>query len=480
MPRQPAEVGALGLPLFSGFLSLDPNVRLRGRKAAEIYRTMAMDEPVAGAFLGAAYNLLRTDLSVTPGGSTEADKKAAEYLDQCLLDMRDAASTNLRQLYGMLRAGWSVQEVVYKRRSGGAGSRYDDGKVGWAAWALRRQETLYKWGQDKNGRVTSFQQQVSTGVRSGVLNPIPLTKCIHVVADDSEGSPEGMSCLRPMYIPLAMVKQIRLLYGIALERGAGLPVVEFEQAGLEPSAEVIAAIDEIFSGLRMNEKSGIRMPAGMKFRFAELPGVNGRDYRDAIQFFQVWALAAGLADFVALGTGQTGSFALGKDKSELFLLALNGFQDKLLTALNRQAVPRLFRYNDFGKLTDIPRLTLPAVRKYDLEALGRFAQLLHNIGAFHPTPEDEEMIRKISDFPDLDLDTLRALHATQPHGEAAPVCPECGAMNEVGATVCAQCGAPLPGHADGRPTGEDAAQVETGDDEETDEEEVSVSEDEDE
>jgi hypothetical protein len=477
MPRQRAEIGALGLPLFSGFLSLDPNTRLRGRRGAEIYRTMARDEPVAGAFLGAAYNLLRTDLAVTPGGSTEPDKKAAEFLEQCLLDMRDATPTYLRQLYGMLWAGWSVSEVVYKRRSGGQGSRYEDGRVGWATWALRRQETLYKWGQDKNGRITSVQQQISTGMRSGVLDPIPLTKCIHVVADDSEGSPEGVSCMRPMYIPLAMVKQIRLLYGIALERGAGLPVVEFEQPGIEPSQEVLDLIDEIFAGLRMNEKSGIRMPAGMKFRFAELPGVRGKDYQDAIQFFQVWALAAGLADFVALGTGATGSFALGKDKSELFLLSLNGFQDKLLNALNRQCVPQLFRYNDFRKLTDLPRLSLPAVRRYDLEGLGRFAQLLHNIGAFHPTPEDEDLLRKISDLPDLDMETLRALHAAQPHGEAAPVCPSCGAVNEGGATVCMQCGEPLP-QAGGRQTG--GGQVETGDEEGTDEEEVSVEEDEDE
>lgn len=476
MPRQRAEIGALGLPLFSGFLSLDPNTRLRGRRGAEIYRTMARDEPVAGAFLGAAYNLLRTDLAVTPGGSSEADKKAAEFLEQCLLDMRDATPTYLRQLYGMLWAGWSVSELVYKRRSGGQGSRYDDGKVGWAAWALRRQETLYKWGQDKNGRITSVQQQVSTGLRSGVLDPIPLAKAIHVVADDSEGSPEGMSCLRPMYIPLAMVKQLRLIYGIALERGAGLPVVEFEQAGIEPSPEVITAIDEIFAGLRMNEKSGIRMPAGIKFRFAELPGVKGKDYQEAIQFFQVWALAAALADFVALGTGATGSFALGKDKSELFLLSLNGFQDKLLSALNRQAVPRLFRYNDLGKLTDLPRLTLPAVRRYDLQALGSFAKALHDIGAFHPTPEDEEMFRKISDLHDLDIKTLRELHAAQPHGEPAPVCPNCGAVNVVGATMCAQCGEPLP-QPGGRQTGEDAAQVETGDEEGTDEEEVSVEDD---
>jgi hypothetical protein len=141
MPRTRAEIGALGLPLFNGYLSMDTNAKLRGRAGAKIYREMMLDEPCAGAFVAACNTLLRTDLQVTTGGSTDADKRAGEFLEQCLDDMRDSKDTLLRRSFSSVPYGWSIMELVYKRRAGGTGSRYTDGKVGWATWALRRQET---------------------------------------------------------------------------------------------------------------------------------------------------------------------------------------------------------------------------------------------------------------------------------------------------------------------------------------------------
>jgi hypothetical protein len=469
--RTKAEIGALGLPLFAGYLSLEPDTTLRGAQGVRVFRRMMLDEPAAAAFLGAAYNLLRTDLSVNPGGTTDADKAAAEFLDECLLDMRESVGAMIRQMYSMLWAGWDIHELVYKRRSGGNGSRFDDGRVGWAAWALRRQDTLYRWQMDDAGRIDAFEQRPAPTYS---LRTLPLSKCIHLVADDSDGSPEGKSCLRAMYIPLYFVKQLRLLYGISLERfGTGVPVWEFQDGAPDIDQAQLATIEAIIAGLRQNEEAGIITPKGMTFRFAQSPGLAANDYKEAIQFFQVWALVSALADFMALGTmGKGGSLALGQDKSELFLLALNGFQERLLSALNRQAVPRLFRYNDFGSLTALPELALPPVKRYDLAQLGAFAQVLSQIGAFHATPEDEEFLRKISDLPDLDLSIIQELHATAAAPAGQVQCPNCGALNSLNAPVCVQCGHTLQETGDSVPTGQDTQNVAAADDPTTDAEEV--------
>lgn len=410
MARPRSEIGAIGLPLFSGRLSLDTNVRLRGIQGIKIYREMLYDEPAVAALHAAAMNLLRTDLQVVPGGKRASDARAAQFLETCLDDMRDGVATYLRQAYGMLPYGYAVLELVWKRRNGGAASKYTDGNVGMAAWAYRRQDSFLRWETDKNGAITGWTQRPAPDYTE---RTIPLSKAIHVVADESEGSPEGKSAYRGMYVPYHFVKNLQLLYGISLERfGTGVPVFEVDASVTTALTEdQQQTLEDIAAGLRQNEEAFVITPAGIHFRFAESPGLNADSYHTAIQFFRVWALATGLADFIALGTGSTGSFALGKDKSELFLLALNGYQDRLVSALNRQVVPRLFRYNNFGKLTDLPQFSLPAVRKYDLGQLGTFAEVLNRIGAFHPTPEDEAWFRRISDLVDIDDKTLRQLHA---------------------------------------------------------------------
>lgn len=423
MARTRAEIGSVGLPLFSGHLSLDPNTRLRGARGVKLLRELAFDEPAGSAFLAACHTLLRTDLQVEAAGTTDPDKRAAEFLQTCLDDMREGLPTYLRQMYSMIWAGWDVHEVVYKRRTQG---RYTDGKVGWAHFGLRRQETLDKWGVDKNGWVSSFVQRPAPDY---VIREIPLTKAVHLVADDTEGSPEGKSALRGMYKPAYFVKNLELLWGISLERfGTGIPVFEVQEGVPSLTDAQTQTLADIAAGLRQNEEAFVITPAGIKFRFEQSPGLNADNYRSAILFFRTWALSTALGEFITLGTGDTGSFALGTAKIDLFLKALTGYQDRLCGALNRQAVTRLFRYNDFGKLTDMPRVTLPAVREYDLQGLATFTEILSRIGIFHPTPADEGLMRKISDLPDIDDKTLAKMFAVDAETANDPTPPPEGTV----------------------------------------------------
>lgn len=419
MARRKSEIGAVGLPLFSGKLSLDPNRHLRGTRAVKEFRELAYDEPAASAFLYAANTLLRTDLGVESAGSTDADKMAAEFLEQCIGDMRDAQATYLRQMYSMLWAGWDVHEIVYKRR-GGTLSRYDDGRVGWAHFGLRRQETLDRWGTDNAGQISEFVQRPEPDFQ---LRTIPISKCVHLVADDSEGSPEGRSAIRGMWRQAYFVRNLELLMGISYERfGSGLPVFELQPGAPDITPEQRTDLEEQAGALRQNEEAYIITPPAIKFRFEPSPGLAAESYLAAIQRMRAWMLATVLAEFIALGMGdQGGTQALGGSKIRLFLLALNGYQQRLVDALNRQAVVRLFRYNDFGRLTDLPRLTLPAIREYDLNSLGTFVKLLYDIGALHPTPADEAMFRKIADLMDVDPKVLEEMFMEGEKEDVPPV-----------------------------------------------------------
>lgn len=405
MPRTRAEIGAVGLPLFAGKLALDYNKNLRGAQAVRVYREMLYDEPAATALFAACQHLLRTDVQVQPGGPTDADKRAAELVEDALGDLRGGLAATIRQMYSMIWAGWDVHEVVYRRRP--------DGAVGWGAWALRRQDSLDSWGyDDATGEVRTFVQRPAPSFQ---LRTIPLRKCVHLVADDSEGSPEGRSMLRGMYRQWFFCKNVELLLGISLERfGTGIAVFEQEDGpAIQQDSPDLEVFEDVFASLRQNENAGIVVPKGWKFRFAPSPGLDAGVYLQAIQRFRTYMLQSALADFIMLGT-DGGAYSLGKDKTELFLLALNGMQERLLSALNRQAVPRLLAYNpQLGALTAPPTLTIPAVKRYDLEKIGGFAETLARVGALHVTPEDEAFFRRVGDLVDVDPAELEELFSPQ-------------------------------------------------------------------
>lgn len=418
MARTASEKGDIGLPLFGGRLSLDSNRRLRWPAAGLIYRQMLDDSPPAAALWTAIRTLLRTDVQVVAGGSTDADKLAADTVESALYDMRDPLPTSLHQMASAALYGFCVHETVYKRRP--------DGLVGWASWGLRRQETLYQWGTDKNGRVAGFIQRPAPDFKPRTIwfeprgRPAGAGTGMHLIADDSDGSPEGRGALRPMYRYWYMVTQFELLAGIGVERGVGFPVFErTDDPPMTLSPEQESDLAEQAERIRQHEQMYILLPPGISFRFAEMPGVDAESYLNFIQRYNVWMLATALAEFVALGTGESsGSRALGGDKIDLFLQSLTGFQDRICETISRQAIVPLCRYNGWvpgqGGITDYPRVSLPAVKVYDLEKLGKFVQILKGAGAFHSTPEDEEWFRKISDLLDVDIKVLNRLHAETP------------------------------------------------------------------
>lgn len=418
MPRTRAEIGAVGLPLFSGSLSLEPNTTLRGARAAQTYRRMLYEEPAATAFFHACLTLLRTDVRVEPAGDTDADRRAAEHVEMSLHGMRHGLPVYLRQMFGFVWAGWDVHEIVYRRTP--------QGRIAWSHWGLRRQESLHRWQtKGRTDEVTAFEQRPAPAYD---LRVIPLRKALHLVADDSEGSPEGRSAFRGMYRPWFMARNLELLLGISMERfGTGLPVFEVEPGAPRLSDTDQAALQAAVESLRQNEEAGLILPPGVRFRFAASPGLAASDYLAVIQYLRIVMLQTVMAEFIALGVNGSGSRALGESKIDLFLASLNAYQDRIADAIGAQAVRRLlaFAANDFGALTGLPRVKLPPVQTYDLQKIGSFVTLLNKVGAFHPTPEDEALFRRIADLVDLPLERLEEMHE-----DAAPSVPPVAAAAE--------------------------------------------------
>lgn len=399
------EVGTTGLLEFHGNIEEAYLPELRYPAAYAKFNEMRRRDPTIRSLLNAVNLLARTAIwTVEPAGEEEADQKAAEFLNQNLDDMSIVKEDAVEDLMSAIPFGWAWSEIVYKRRGGPTrdpASKYDDQLIGWRKFAPRRQSSFDKWALDENGGVQGMWQTSRADLKM-IRRFLPIQKSIHFVADRDMGNPEGMSILEPIYEPWHYVKNLQIINGIGFERSfVGLPKFTYgtPENPYTPSAEDMAIVASVGKRLRVDEKAYIALPGQIGFELVTTSNTNASSLLDTIKQYRIWMLMVVLADFIALGTlGSGGSYALGQDKSELFLMAVDGWLDKIAGVLNRYAVPRLFSYNAFDGITDYPIIKHSSVQKPNLPALASFLSSL----ALYIQPDAllEAELRRMANLPE--------------------------------------------------------------------------------
>lgn len=406
------ELGVTGLRQFGGIIAEAYLAELRYPQAYYTYNEMLRRDPTFASMRNAIKLLARTtQLTVERAGSSEIDKRAAEFVEQNLDDMSLTVEDVVEDLISAIWFGWAASEIVYKRRNGRTAdpaSKYDDNLLGWRKFAPRRQSTLQRWLMDESGGVQGLEQQTYS-ITSALITPkpIPMEKLILFTADRDMGNPEGISILESAYEPWHYVKHLQIINGIGFERAfVGLPVFEYAE-GYEPSESDKSLVASTGRALRVDEKAYVAIPANIKFHLETTTNTNASSLLETIKQYRIWSLMTALADFLALGTVTSGgSYALGQDKSLLFLMAVDGWLDKLMTIFNRYAIPRLFEVNaQFDAITDYPQLKHSSVQKPNLPALASFLSTLSN----YITPDAllEAELRRVADLPEHDETTAR-------------------------------------------------------------------------
>ncbi len=181
-----------------------------------------------GATLASIEMLFRSvEWTVQPA---DADDQAAidqaEFVASCMSDMSITWEDFVSSALGFLVYGYSLHEIVYKRRQGetddGTSSMFDDGKIGWRKLPVRAQDTITEWRLDANGGIEGAIQQDPT---AGTNVYLPIDKCLLFRTTTRLNNPQGRSILRSAYVSYYYQKRISELEAIGIERDlAGLPV----------------------------------------------------------------------------------------------------------------------------------------------------------------------------------------------------------------------------------------------------------------
>lgn len=399
------ELGRSGLLNYGGYIQDEHLRELQGDKWTRTVRVM-QDHPIISGCLFAIEMLCRqVEWRIDPDPDAPPDDERVPFIEQCLMhDMEYTWPDTLSVILSMIPWGWSLLEVVYKLRQGDnadptKASRYDDGRVGLRKLALRAQESRQRWEYDDHGGLVGMIQ-VAPPDYTGVL--IPLDRALLFRTTVAKDNPEGHSAIRGAYESWYYATNLQRIEAIGIERDlAGIPVAgvppELLGATKTPDQQAVYdAIDGIVTRLKRDEQAGVMWPLaydanGNKLYELSLMTSGGQrqvNTHERIEAYKTDMAASLLADFIRLGHGQAGSWALSSDKTNLFAVALGAWLDSIAAVINTQLIPRLLRVNGWPTAM-APTLGHDDIEHVNLASLGTALAALADKGLiqYHPALE---------------------------------------------------------------------------------------------
>lgn len=401
------EIGRTGAKHYGGIFYEEFLPELRGIRGVRVYEEMSENDDVCGAILFAIKMLIRqASWSVRAASSSAVDKRAAEFVESCLHDMQSTWTDTVSEILSFLIYGWSVHEIVYKRRMGHKKnpqleSKFDDGLIGWQKLPIRCQESLYQWEFDEHDNLTAFVQMPAP--KFDIIR-IPAEKFLLFRTESRKDSPEGRSILRNAYRSWYFKKRIQEIEGIGVERDlAGFPVLiapESVDVWSKSNAALLNMCNDFVSNIRRDAMEGLTIPAGWELKLLSTGGSRQFDTSKIIERYDTRIAMTVLADFLFLGHEQTGSWALSSDKTELFSMAIGAYLDMICEVFNRKAIPALIEMNRKSFSTaEYPQLIHGDIETQNLAELGTFLKDMTGIGLITPDDELETYLREQANLP---------------------------------------------------------------------------------
>jgi phage gp29-like protein len=413
------ELGSTGLRRSGGFVLEEFLPQLQGTLARQAFREMSDNDPIVGGILLAFREVMgRLDWHIEkPEEATPEEIIAYDFIAGAFEDTDDSWDVTLSEILSMLTYGWSWTEVVYKIRGGQYNpstkyrSKFSDGRIGWKKFAIRSQDSYLRWDFNENGNVRGLvQQDITTG-----MHYIPMEKSLLFRTNEFKNNPEGISLLRGAYTSWYYKKRIQEIEAIGIERDlAGYPVIYAPQEWFSPDADAgtsqsLQAIQSLVTNIKRNQSEGAVLPHltdenGNKVLTLELLSSGGSRNFDTgaiIDRYNKMIATSMLADFVLLGQGNVGSFALGSQKLESWQMIVESISRSIAEVFNKHAIEKLLRLNGI-KCENPPKLVFGSVSRADLSTLAPYLSALADSGILSmDDPDLERWARQQADIPPL-------------------------------------------------------------------------------
>jgi phage gp29-like protein len=364
------------------------------RSIAVYTRMRRSDATVQALELAITLPIRATDWDVRPASDDPTAKEATDLVyDNLFGGMTHTFDDFLRDALLALFYGFTIFEKVFEER---------DDYIVWRKFAPRHPQTIERFLFDETGGLA--------GVRQVGFDPqgrfrqvdIPIEKLLVFIWRRELGNPYGVSVLRAAYKHWFLKDLAYKLQAIALERWAvGIPVGKVPAGTSEQDKQTFL---QMLEAMRGHERAAMVLPEDYSVELigAEAGQRANQAFVEAIQHHDTMIVKAVLAQFLNLGMGDVGSWALSRDHSQLFLMGLNSVAQWFADHINRYAIPQLCRLNFGEDFTDFPELTFADLRLVlQREVLAEAISKLVQTGILTPDRSLQEWVRDVFDLPPL-------------------------------------------------------------------------------
>jgi len=332
------ELGFTGLEIIGGAIQseyLDALEDLSDR--VDEYDHMRSDAACAALMQVIGLPLRGASWEVRPPDDADStDTEIAEAINQNLMEgMTHTWDDFLRHALLGVFYGFALFEKVWEVR---------DGEAVWRKFAPRSPATVARWEVDETGGLSGVRQQGyyydadgTPRYESGQF--IPIEKLLLMSWRQEYGNFEGRGLFRDAYRHYWYADKLYTLAGIRVERSAcPTPVAGYEDiAGPTLQEAEEEKLQQALARLRTYEEGGIVRPLNIEIEPFEVADAQV-PFLDLIQHHHQMILQVGLAQFVGMGQGDnTGTYALSRDASSLFLQSLNATANWVAGYINRYA-----------------------------------------------------------------------------------------------------------------------------------------------
>lgn len=426
------ELGVYGKNTYTGDIRADEFLQeLKGKRSIQKYREMRDNNAIVGSVMYAVEQTLRdVKIDVVAADDSDAAKKEVDFVKSVLDDMDHTLDDHISEALSYLTYGFSWFEVVYKRRDGDKrspkkASKYTDGRIGVKKIAMRAPWTVERFEVDKDtGEILGMWQEVTWGKPHKM---IPIEKSLYYRTTSLNNDPSGRSVLRNSYVSYTYLNKIQSFEAIAIERELhGVPVGRMPAEYLSSDAtsdqsSLRKQFETILRDLKNNDQGYALLPSDLyvdadgkptaqRLMDIELITANGSrsiDIDPVIKRYQHDIARSLMAEFLMLGSG-SGSYALSKSKTDLFLRSLESYINSIVDVLNKQLIERIWELNGLPWET-MPKLVAGDVAPHDLKELGSYLRNLN--GANIDLSDEPNIINALlstAELPEIDAEAYLA------------------------------------------------------------------------
>jgi len=384
-----SEIGATGTTNFQGIIDTEEYVT--DLSGSTLYTTVDKmrwsDASVQAALLMCELPIRSAEWDIEAASSEPQDEEIAKFVKDNLFNgLIIPWEDTIRQILLMLPYGSMAFEVIYKLT--------DEGKIGWRKWAPRLPKTIQRWNVDKNGELESIEQRTyKNGNYQTII--IPAEKLMVFVHRQEGDNYRGTSILRQAYKHWFFRDKYYKIDAVATERaGIGIPKIKLPDGFTDDDYEDAQKVGE---NLRGHEKAYVVYKEGWEVEMMDMKSDTNKSAKEMLEHHTREILKSVLAQFIDLGSSSTGSYALAKDQSKLFLSALDAIGKQIEDVVNDE-IKKLVDYN--WNVDDYPKLTHSDLGIKDVEELSDAMQKLSFAGILTSDPPLEDYMRKVLKLPE--------------------------------------------------------------------------------